>query len=174
MKNLLDKNIENFGKYFYKLVEQSQDIFWIKDIDYATQLYISPAYEKVWGLSCESLYKNGTSWFEVVHPEDKGPLQHEIDRIKNSLEESQSDWREFRIIHPKTNEIKKIREISFSLFDDDHQFIGFAGLAQDITQEEYSIELELASHFFRFFAEKAHAVFWARDTSCNKQLYLSP
>ena len=47
MKTLNDENIANLSKYFYKLAEQSQDIFWVRDKDFATVLYINPAYEEI-------------------------------------------------------------------------------------------------------------------------------
>src|SRR5687768_16556421 len=74
----------NLGKYFYKLAELSQDVFWIRDIDYTTQLYISPAYERVWGLSCESLYKSGVSWLDTVYEDDKENITNKIKFTKNN------------------------------------------------------------------------------------------
>ncbi len=174
MKALTDLNILNLGKYFYKLAERSQDVFWIRDVDYKTQLYISPAYEKVWGLSCDSLYQDGASWLKIVHPDDKQQIECNITQFKNEPQEERSYSHEFRIIR-LDNEVRRIREVSFPLYDANHQAIGFAGIAKDVTQEELrKAELEQASRFFRFFAERVHAVFWARDNSCNTQLYLSP
>ena len=33
-------------------------------------LYVSPAYEQVWGRSCESVYRNPLAWVEAIHPDD--------------------------------------------------------------------------------------------------------
>ncbi len=174
MNSLTDSSVINLGKYFYKLAELSQDVFWIRDVDYKTQLYISPAYEKIWGRTCESLYDDSVAWFSTVHPNDRKQVEIEINRIKNNPQEGQTNFLEYRIIRPD-NDIRRIQEVNFPLYDTNHQFIGFAGIAKDVTQEKLRLaELEQASHFFRFFAEKVHAVFWVRDNSCNKQLYLSP
>ena len=34
-------------------------------------LYVSPAYEQVWGRTCESLYNNPASWTDAIHPDDR-------------------------------------------------------------------------------------------------------
>ena len=32
-------------------------------------LYLDPAYETIWGSTCESLY--ASPWFEAMHPDDR-------------------------------------------------------------------------------------------------------
>lgn len=167
-------NVLNLGTYFYKLAERSQDVFWVRGVDYKTHLYISPASLKIWGLSYESLSADEFCWFDMVHPDDIKRLEHEVERIKSNLQEDQTYFTEYRIVRPD-NEIRRIQDISFPVYDADHQFIGFVGITKDVTQEKKRLaELEQASIFFRFFAERVPAAFWARDISCNEQLYLSP
>ncbi|WP_172622787.1 PAS domain-containing hybrid sensor histidine kinase/response regulator [Aquicella siphonis] len=174
MKSLSDSNILNLGKYFYKLAECSQDVFWIRDVDYKTHLYISPVYEQVWGLTCQSLYENSESWLTTVHPKDRERVENGQDLIRLNPVEGRSYSLAYRIIRPD-GELRRIEEVNFPIFDTNQHLIGFAGVAKDVTVEKLRLaELEQASKFFRFFAEKIHAVFWARDDSCNKQLYLSP
>ena len=37
-------------------------------------MYVSPAYERIWGRTCESLYQNPASFFDAVHVEDRQRL----------------------------------------------------------------------------------------------------
>lgn len=174
MKAISPSSDLNLGIYFYKLAERSQDVFWIRDRDYRTQIYISPAYETLWGRTCESLFENGDSWLDSLHAEDREQVEYDINQIRHNPIEGKSYTFEYRITHPD-HDIRRIQEISFPIYNADQQLIGFAGIAKDVTKENLRIaELEQASNFFRFFAEKVHSVFWARDNSCNKQLYLSP
>lgn len=174
MKPLSEANLLTLGKYFSKLAEKSEDVFWVRSIDYKTLLYISPAYEEIWGLSCQSMYDDSESWTQKIHPEDKNQLATKINQIISNPQDSGSHLLEYRII-ASDNMIRRIREICFPLFDDNHQHMGFGGVAKEFTQEKQRLaELEQASNYFRFFAEKVHAVFWARDDSCNRQIYLSP
>ncbi len=165
---------ENFGKYFLNLAERSQDIFWIRSVDYQTQLYISPAYEHITGRSCRSLYEDPSSWIQHVSPEDKEFVEKEIDRFRNQPGLQDSYQLSYRIIR-SDQEVRWLQEIGFPLFDHGLRCFGYAGIAKDVTQEKQRIsELETASHFFQFFAEKSQSVFWVRDPKCNKQLYVSP
>ncbi|HSW70471.1 MAG TPA: PAS domain-containing protein, partial [Gammaproteobacteria bacterium] len=165
---------ENFGKYFFNLAERSLDIFWIRSADYKTQLYINPAYESISGRSCRSLYENPESWVRSVFSADQEYVIKEIDRICQKPGFQDSYQLSYRIVRPDET-LRWIQEIGFPLFDLDSQCFGYAGIAKDITQEKQHLsQLEIASRFFQYFAEKVQSVFWVRDPKCNKQLYVNP
>ena len=44
--------------------------FWMMPPAANEMLYVSPAYEQVWGRTCDSLYQNPMSWVEAIHPDD--------------------------------------------------------------------------------------------------------
>lgn len=169
-----DIQTAQLGRYFYKLAERSQDIFWIRSADYQQQIYISPAYETIFGRSCESLQEDPTGWMNYVIPEDIDEVRREIERTCHQPSVQDSYQLSYRIIRPD-NTLRWIQEIGFPLFDVNLQCFGFAGVAKDVTNDKERIdELETATRFFRFFAEKIHSVFWVRDTLHSKQLYVSP
>lgn len=170
-----DLNSISLGEYFYKLAEKSQDVFWIRARNFKTQLYISPAFQKVWGITCENLYKNADIWFTIIHPEDAQRVQAGIQSVTNNPQAGASYLLEYRIVRPDGS-ICWVQESGFPLFDSINHLLGYAGVAKDITHEKKRLaELEKATHFFRIFAEKIQqAVFWARDPFCNKQIYVSP
>ena len=41
---------------FRELTENIDEVFWISDLENTQIIYVSPAYERIWGRSCESLY----------------------------------------------------------------------------------------------------------------------
>jgi PAS domain S-box-containing protein len=164
----------NLGQYFYRLAEQSQDVFWIRDVDYKTLLYLSPAGETIWGFSGEGLDKASEHLFASVHPDDLIRFWSNINQIKHNLKEGQNYTQEYKIIRPG-GQVRNIQEISFPLYDANHQLTGFAGITKDMTwQKQHMAELEQAGYFFRYFAERTRSVFWVRDNSCDNQVYLSP
>jgi PAS domain-containing protein len=57
--------------YLRQMAENIDQVFWVRDLRTERILYVSPAYETVWGRSCESLYANPQSFIESVHPEDR-------------------------------------------------------------------------------------------------------
>ena len=170
----MNSGIANLGNYFYKLAEKSRDVFWIRDASFKHQLYINPAFEFIWGFSCAQLFENGDLWLDAIIAEDRARVVAQIKRSQHEAKEGESFSSRYRIT-AKDATIKHIQEVCFPLFDANRTLIGFAGIAKDITREQHRlVELEQASHFFRYFAEKIPAVFWARDDTCNQQLYLSP
>ncbi len=61
--------LQQLGTYLFQFAEQSQDVFWIMSHDYKKQLYVSPAFETIWGRKREELYQNPEQWIEYLHPE---------------------------------------------------------------------------------------------------------
>jgi PAS domain S-box-containing protein len=59
-------------------------------------LYVSPAYERIWGRSCESFYEDPSSWFDAVHPSDRARVGAAIE----SYETTGSFSEEFRVVRP--------------------------------------------------------------------------
>lgn len=175
MKAASTLNNLNLDQFFYQLAERSQDVFWVRDAHYKKQLYINPAYEKLWGASCQSLYDDPESWLAPIHPEDKESVMKSFERLKKLPKTNRTFTHEYRIIRPD-NGISWIEDSGFPLFDGNNQLLGYAGVAKDITYEKQRLaELEKAPNFFRIFAEKIQqVVFWARDPNCKKQIYISP
>jgi PAS domain-containing protein len=56
---------------FRQMAESMRDVFFLIDAVSLQLLYISPAYEVIWGRSCESLDANRPPRIENVHPEDR-------------------------------------------------------------------------------------------------------
>ena len=55
---------------FRELVDNLDTVFWIQDLQAGRMDYISPAYERLWGRTTESLYANPLSFLESIHPDD--------------------------------------------------------------------------------------------------------
>jgi PAS domain S-box-containing protein len=56
---------------FRQLAENISEVFWITDLTKEKVIYISPAYETVWGRTCESVYQSPQTWVEAIHVEDR-------------------------------------------------------------------------------------------------------
>ncbi|MCI0393568.1 MAG: response regulator, partial [Chloroflexi bacterium] len=54
-----------------QLAENIHQVFWMTDAEQTRMLYVSPAYEEVWGVTCQSLYERPLSFLDAVHPEDQ-------------------------------------------------------------------------------------------------------
>ena len=175
MKLANDFNLSNLSNYFYGLVEKSQDIFWIRDGQSKTVLYVSPAFAKIFAMSEDELSKGVSAcWHAALHPEDRHIFDSNLNMVCSLSQGQISRMQEYRIIR-HDGSMRRMQETMFCLYDSRDQFFGYAGITKDITIEKEGIEdIEKAMHYFRLFAEKINAVFWARNDVYDRQIYLSP
>ncbi len=113
---------------FRQLAESITEVFWLTTPEKATMLYVSPAYETVWGKSCHSLYSNPASWLDAIHPDDQP-------RIAAAMRHTQTEGRyceQYRIIRPDGT-IRWIEDRAFPVKDHAGRIARIAGVAQDIT-----------------------------------------
>lgn len=120
---------------FRQLAENIHQVFWMSDTLKQEMLYISPAYEKIWGRSCESLYRHPKSFIDAIHPEDQP-------RMKASLErQARGEGTDivYRVIRPDGSS-RWIRDRSFPIHDRSGRVYRVAGIAEDITQQREAEE----------------------------------
>lgn len=126
---------------FRELAESIQEVFWMADASLEKILYVSPAYEKVWGRSCASLYASPWAWLEAVHPEDRERIAHAV-RTK----QEQGQYHEvYRIVRPDGS-LRWIRDRGFAVRDDSGQMVRIVGTAEDITERHLLEEQVRQSH----------------------------
>lgn len=126
---------------FRQMAESINSVFWISSADGKEIIYASPAYERIWGRSLESLYRNPESWTHGMHPDD-------LPRIAENAaafipgDNTGPILREYRIIRPDGTECW-IAERSYPVYDNTGTVYRIAGIAEDITARKLA-ELGLA------------------------------
>ena len=168
------KRVANkIGSYFFKLAECSQDVFWIRSPCFQSQLYVNPAYEKIWCKDIQSLYDNPSEWINAVVLEDRDRLRQQLMEFQASDKINGMYVAHYRIASKK-GEIRWIKDTGFSIYDGRH-CVGYVGVAQEVTHCGHdSKEFGDPSEFFKFFVEKIRNVFWVKDSDGKKQIYISP
>jgi two-component system sensor histidine kinase/response regulator len=115
---------------FRQFSENLNQVFWMTDISKQVMLYISPAYEKVWGRFCESLYQNPSEWLTAIHPEDREQVQSLLPAQLSSEYDV-----EYRIIRPD-GKIRWIYDRSFPIRNEAGEIYRIAGIAEDISDRK--------------------------------------
>ncbi len=131
-----------------QIAENINSVFWIRDLTDEQVLYVSPAYEVIWGKTIESLYLNSDSWLDSVHPEDIGWV-----RGKLFYQKSREQGLEFRIIRPD-GVIRWIRTKAFMVCDQTGKKYREVGVAEDTTSYmEILARLQESESRYRTFFE---------------------
>ncbi len=122
---------------FTELVTTIPEVFFIADAHLGGTLYVSPAYETIWGHTVESLRDDPLSWLEAVHEDDRA-------RVLAGLERVNEDGRvehEFRVVRPD-GEVRLVKEVVTLIRNEDGVPIRHVGFGSDIT-EQRELEQEL-------------------------------
>jgi len=134
LEDLVDertKALRDSEERYRQLAENIKEVFWIVSPDWSEVIYISPAYEEVWGRSCESLYERPRSWLESVIEEDRGQLIADIEK-KSAGDMSSAKFPEYRIVRPDGS-LRWIFTRAFPIRDEQGEIYRIAGIAEDIT-----------------------------------------
>jgi two-component system cell cycle sensor histidine kinase/response regulator CckA len=116
-------------KLFRELTETIEDVFWVTNPAKTRILYVSPAYERIWGRSCRSLYDEPFSWLDAIHPEDR-------ERVRFAAWSRQAEGgydQVYRIILPD-QQVRWIRDKAFPVRNASGQVERIVGIARDITE----------------------------------------
>ena len=139
---------------FRQLAENIREVFFILDKS-GQILYLSPAYEQVWGQTRESLYQNPRSWLESVHPEEQPQIAAALDRQIAYTVEFDEIYRIVRF----DGEIRWIRARSFPV--EHHNSYRFVGIAEDITVSKQAEETLKQAKLAAEAANQAKSAFLA-------------
>ncbi|HWB60450.1 MAG TPA: PAS domain S-box protein [Chthoniobacteraceae bacterium] len=148
MQKRVEESLRESETRFRQMAENIHEVFWMVDHRAESRermLYVSPAYEKIWGHSCESLYADPASFLEAVHPEDR----ERIAVNSRALQEAGKYNEEYRIIRPDGS-MRWIHDRAFPIHDETGAVYRVVGLAEDITERK-----QIESQFFQ--AQKMEA-----------------
>jgi PAS domain S-box-containing protein len=117
---------------FRQIAENIREVFWMSTPTMDELLYVSPAYESIWGRSVESLRQRPRSFIEAIHAEDR---EHVIGVIQ--MQREQGFEVEYRVVRPDGS-VRWIRDRGFPVKDPSGNVYRIAGVAEDITGRKYA------------------------------------
>jgi PAS domain S-box-containing protein len=125
----VEKALQESDDRFRELAENMQDVFWMISPDRKTLFYVNPAYERIWGRTCASLYEDPSTWMEAVHPDDRAYVSRGIaDKSTNGgFEET------YRILR-SDGTVRWIRDRAYTVTSPTGEILRVVGTAQDITE----------------------------------------
>jgi PAS domain S-box-containing protein len=161
---ITEQALQESEERFRQLAENiTEMVFWMSDPKERQLLYVSPAYETIWGRTCESLDANFMVWLEAIHPQDRQRIQTVF--FEQSLAGNYDQ--EYRIIRPDGS-WRWIRDRGFPIrdkFGEPHRVVG---IAEDITNRklaeqqirEQAALLDVATDAIFVQDLEQHLLFW--------------
>ena len=133
--NKTQKKLSQSEALFQQMAESINDVFFLIENSTEKYLYISPAYEQIWGRPISELYTTSDAWIKAVHPEDKERIYL---KYFKQLETGYFDD-VFRIVRPD-GETRWIHARTFPIFNESKQLVRTSGVAEDISIRHEALE----------------------------------
>lgn len=121
---------------FRQLAENMREVFFVMDAHFRETLYINPAYEEIWGRSCQSLYDKPSSFLEPIPLDDRKRLVESI--LRNQRGEITPDI-EFRVTQPN-GDLRWVLAHAAPIRDEHGEVYRISGMALDITERRSAQE----------------------------------
>ena len=154
---------------FRQMAENIHEVFWMANPELTQMLYVSPAYEAIWGRTCASLYAQPRSFIEAIYPDDR-------ERVVVALEQHRQSGlsHEYRIVQPDGS-VRWIWERGFPVRNQAGQLESFVGVSQDISNRKQTEEaLRESEARFRLLAENSTDMISRHTPEEGIFLYASP
>lgn len=127
-----ENHIKESDERFRQIAESIQEVFWMAETSTHRMIYISPAYETIWGRNIESVLNGDMKTYtSYIHLDDRIALQ----AIMQKRQDGQPTEIEYRVLHPDGS-IRWVHDRSFPIFDESGNSTRTAGIAADITERK--------------------------------------
>lgn len=123
------KTLNTTEEMFKQLADNIDEIFWLRTKEKV--IYISPAFENIFGISSSDIYENPKILLEYLHPDDKSKVLSDVIAYEFTSKEVFNV--EFRIVKPDSS-IRWILSKSFPIIEND-EVVRRAGIAVDFTEK---------------------------------------
>jgi two-component system, cell cycle sensor histidine kinase and response regulator CckA len=121
------------GAQFRELMAHLKQVFWIKNQADTAVLYVSPAYETIWGRSRPSLYDNSHTFLDSVHAQDR----ERVAAAMSGKQQTEGYEEEYRILRPDGAE-RWIWARTYPVRDGQGEIKRYAGIAEDISEKKWA------------------------------------
>ncbi|MGB2867523.1 MAG: PAS domain S-box protein [Bacteroidota bacterium] len=116
---------------FRQIAENIREVFWINDPGTTGLVYVSPAFDGVWGMPRERVLGNPERFLESILPEDRDRFREYVEKQTHEVCEV-----EYRIQRPN-GAVRWIRDRAFPIQGKNRVLNRVAGVAEDITDRKH-------------------------------------
>ena len=159
-----EKEFHQIESRFREMADNIREVFWLFDWIEQKVIYVSPAYETIWGRSVEDLYIRYEEWGESIYPDD---MEYASESFQTIAQTGGGEIREYRIVRPDGS-VRWISDKGFTIKDDSGKVVRIAGIAEDITDRKFAeMALRESEERFRELAELMPETIFEMDFDGN-------
>ncbi|WP_424140707.1 PAS domain S-box protein [Roseomonas chloroacetimidivorans] len=111
--------------------DASLDVLWIRDAETLQWEYLTPAFERIYGMEVDRALSGDTlvNWLELILPEDRDHALGNITRVRAG----ERVTFEYRIRRPSDGRVRWVRDTDFPLVDEEGRVRRIGGVGHDVT-----------------------------------------
>lgn len=137
---------------FSQITQNIQQVLWMRDIETEQVVYISSAYEKIWGRSVTQVYRRPRMLFADIHPLDRERFSNTVQNMWKSKYDLDEEYRLLR----GDGQICWLRTRTFPIRNDKGIVYRIGGVTEDITaHKEDEEKIHLSDEKFRLLFESS-------------------
>ena len=121
---------ESQHEWLLQFAEQSNDVFWCAEFEPKRFVYVSPAFERVWGIPAAELHKDPGAWERAIHPIDRVRVRSAWDLCLSGVQPVFEE--EYRVVRPDGSE-RRVADSGIALRDPAGRRVRMSGIVRDVT-----------------------------------------
>ncbi|MGD1861880.1 MAG: PAS domain S-box protein [Leptolyngbyaceae cyanobacterium] len=126
-------NLQEVEERLHLLIDSLQDVFWLTDLQTGRNVYVSPAFEKLWQLPRSVAAEEPLAFAQRIHPNDRDRVVAEREQC---IEQVRDFATEYRLLLPN-GDIRWIGDRGSIIVNDAGVPVKMAGIATDITAQKH-------------------------------------
>jgi PAS domain S-box-containing protein len=127
-------------------------------------IYVSPAFDRLWGIRREIMVEDPDAWGRTIHPDDFAAADN---GFRQALAGKPPVNREYRIL-TGTGEVRWIRDRAFPIFDATGQVVRVVGVVEDNTERKQAeFKLQESETQYRLLFENMITGFALHEIICD-------
>jgi len=124
---------ESNEERFRLLVENIGDVLWFQDLNPLRFSYVSPAFERIWGVSVKQLRQRPQLWEEAIHPEDRAAVRT---ALRQWFSGKTTDYEAHYRVLGRDGKLRWLADRGIILGHHKGRPYQIGGIARDITERE--------------------------------------
>jgi PAS domain S-box-containing protein len=150
-QKLTEEKLVTSEKRFREVAETIRDGFYVLEADTHAAIYISPAFEEIYGLPLQAFYDSPYAWQNAIHPDDRDAAAERQRQLMKTFP-AYYVGPDSRVVRPD-GEIKWIQNHSYLVHDETGGKDRIIGVVKDITTRKEAEQnlVETTSRLEAFF-----------------------